>query len=1005
MYLLTRLSIAQRWLTLLIAAAVIGLSIFLTTRMQVELIPDIEFPMVSIVSLYPGAPAEQVEEITARVEAAIAGVEKPDEMSSTSSQNMSVIIAMYDFGTDMDSVNAKISSALESLDLPAGAQPPQVYPINLDILPVVSLSLSGDLPPSELREIAISQLVPRLEEIDGVFNVGVEGGEEGVIVSLDVAKLNEAGISAGQIAGLLRMSQPEYASLDEIKNLPLAMGPQGQPMTAPSIADVADVQLGLKPGTALARTNGATSVSIIVSKEADANTVDVANAVVEEAARVEGGLGTGVHITTVLDQSEFIEGSINDLVREAIIGGILAVVVIFIFLLAIQPSLVTAISIPASILLGFLTMYFWGITINILTLSAMAIAVGRVVDDSIVMLEVIFRRMRQGESFREAALNGSREVAMPITSATIATVAIFIPLAFVGGIVGEMFRPFAFTLTFALLGSLLVALMVIPPLCWFIGGRKSASDDGAEPDEKVSWYHKIYIPSLRWALTHRTATVLAALVLTVGSLALVPFIGTSFMHSGGEAQLNVEIEMPRGTSTEVTAAKASEVDKIIGQDMDTRVFQTTVGQSSSLMGAFSAMAGGAGDHIATITVMLESGANVEEEAIHLRELLAPVAGEAKITVADAAEEEAGMSGMDSSSMRITVTGDDPDTITQAANKIQTQIEAVAGISGIESDAAEVLPQPQINLNPTSMAALGMDPQLVQQELSMLLMGAPVSRASVNGQDYDVLLAPVLPTITNPAQLLNLKVGFQQTASLGEIANVSFASKPIYIRRVDQARAITVSGTITAKDVGAVNQEVQQVLDSTSLPSGVRAELGGVAEQMAESFRQIGIAIIIAIGISYLVMVVTLRSLLNPFIIMFSLPLASVGALLGLLLTGRSLGVSGMMGSLMLVGIVLTNAIVLITLVEQLRRSGMSTFDALMEGGRLRIRPILMTALTTMIALVPLAIGFGEGVLLAAELATVVIGGLFTSTILTLVVVPVIYSLFDSLRQRISRGRA
>jgi HAE1 family hydrophobic/amphiphilic exporter-1 len=547
--------------------------------------------------------------------------------------------------------------------------------------------------------------------------------------------------------------------------------------------------------------------------------------------------------------------------------------------------------------------------------------------------------------------------------------------------------------------------MVIPPLCYLFG-RKGAVDDKEVkgPEAQTAWYHRIYVPALRWALTHRALTIVGALVLTGGSLSLVPFIGTSFISTGGEAQLTVSIEMPRGASTEATLAKASEVEDVIRQSLETQVFQTTIGQSSGFLGALSAFAGGSASNSASITVVLDEGANIEEEAVRLRGLLQPVAGEATITVADPNEQQAQASGLDSSSLAVTVKGEDPDVTVQAANDIQAQLELLDGIANIESDAAEVLPQPQIDIDPAALAAAGLDPQVIQQELMLLLMGGTIGQASVNGQAYDLLIAPVLPNLTDQAQLLDLKVGTQGAVSLGEIADVSFAPKPIYIRHVDQEKAITVSGTITAKDVGAVNRDVQSILDSTSLPAGVSATMGGVSEEMAESFRQMGIAIIIAVGISYLVMVLTLRSFLNPFIIMFSLPLASVGALLGLFFTGRPLDISGMMGSLMLVGIVLTNAIVLITLVEQLRRSGRSTFDALMEGGRLRLRPILMTALTTMIALVPVAIGFGEGALVAAGLATVVIGGLFTSTVLTLVVIPVIYSLFDGLRQRMGRRR-
>ena len=997
MYLLTRLAIWKRWITFLVVLAVIGVAIHATLQLKMELIPDIEFPAISVVNVYPGAPPEKVaSDLTAPVEAAISRAKEPDEIISTSSQNMSFIIALYDFGTDMDKVTADTSKNLEGLQLPQGAQPPRVFSINMGMLPEVILNLSGDLPPSQLREIALSQIAPKLEEIEGVYSVEVEGGEEQATIAVDPDKMTQLGISIAQLAGII--ASREYSSLEEIENTPLALPGARIPTGIPRIGDIATVNLGLAPGTPITRTNGEPSVSIMVSKESDANTVVVANAVIDEANRIQQELGEKAHLFTILDQSEYIEQSISDLIREAIVGGILAIVVIYLFLMVFRASLVTALSIPLSILIGFLAMRYWGITINILTLSAMAIVVGRVVDDSIVMLEVIFRYMRQGESFKEAAINGAREVAMPITSATIATVAIFIPLAFTGGMVGELFRPFALTLTFALMASLLVALMVVPPLCSFLGRRRVEE----RPRSREPWYQRVYVPALRWALTHRTLTLVIAAVLTIGSLALIPFIGTSFLPSTSEAMITVEIEMPAEAGQEATAAKVAQVEELIADNLNPLVYDTSVGTSASLMGGLSSLMGGGSD-VSTIMVRLAPDADPKEEAARLRQLVARIADESEITISSGMHE-GGMGGFSSSSLRITVTGEDPSEVTQTANAIEARLQNLNGLTDIENDAADVLLQPEIRIDPAGVVRSGLDPERLQQELSMMLMGAPLSRVSLEGNTYNVALAPLLPALTSAEQMKRLKVGLVQTVNLEEITSVDLVPKPTYIRRVGEKRAIRITGTITDKDVGAVNQRVLQELDDVPTPPGGEVFMGGVAEEMSEAFRQMGIAIIVAIGISYLVMVITLRSVLNPFVIMFSLPLASVGALLGLFLTGRPLGISALMGSLMLVGIVLTNAIVLISLVEQLRRSGHSTFDALLEGGSTRLRPILMTALTTMIALVPLALGFGEGTIIAAELATVVIGGLFTSTLLTLLVVPVIYSLVESVRQRfVARG--
>jgi len=467
--------------------------------------------------------------------------------------------------------------------------------------------------------------------------------------------------------------------------------------------------------------------------------------------------------------------------------------------------------------------------------------------------------------------------------------------------------------------------------------------------------------------------------------------------------VTVEIEMPAEAGREAAVAKAVQVEELIADNLNPLVYDTSVGTSASLMGGFSALTGGAGN-VASIMVRLAPDADPEEEAARLRQLVEPIAGEAKITVSGGVEEEAAMMGASSNALRVTVTSEDPADVTQMANAIEARLQSLNGLTSIENDAADVLPQPDIQLDPAGVVSSGLDPERLQQEFSMMLMGAPLSRVSLEGNTYDVALAPLLPALTSPEQLKRLKVGVVQTVSLEEIASVSFIPKPTYIRRIDQKRAVQITGTITDKDIGAMNRRVREEIDAVPTPPGVEVFMGGVAEEMSQAFRQMGIAIIAAIGISYLVMVITLRSVLNPFVIMFSLPLASVGALFGLFLTGRSLGISALMGSLMLVGIVLTNAIVLISLVEQLRRSGRSTFDSLVEGGSTRLRPILMTALTTMIALVPLALGFGEGTIIAAELATVVIGGLFTSTLLTLLVVPVIYSLVESVRQRfVARG--
>ena len=987
---LTRLSVRNRWLTLILTTLVILASILAIGNMKMELIPDIEFPIISVVTVYPGAPPALVaDEITAPIESAIAEAGDFKEITSTSSRNVSFIMVQYDFGTDMDEVASEISQSLAGLTLPTGAQPPQFFPMSMDIMPLVALSLAGDISTVELRGIAISQVVPRLEAVEGVYAVEVVGGEEQVIIALDIGRMNQAGISPSQVAGTLGAYQ--YSSLDEIENTPLAMSQL-------TVKDIAGVALGPALGTAITNTNGQPSVSIVVTKDPEANMVEVANAVVAEAESIKEILSNNVELITVLDQSDFIERAIGDLYREAIIGAILAVVAIFLFLLAFRASLVTAISIPLSVLIGFLAMWLWGITINLLTLTAMALAVGRVVDDAIVVLEVIYRHLKRGEGFKEAAINGAREVATPITSATIATVVVFIPLALVGGMVGELFLPFALTVIFALLASLLVALTVVPALSGFISPKEIKKE--AEAESRGTWYQRAYKPVLKWALGHRAITLLITAALVTGSFALLPIIGTSFLPTTSEKMVMVEIEMPLGTDLETTAEMAGQVERIIADSLSWKIYETTVGTSTAF-GGFSPMGGGGGSNSAFIMVILQSDADLETEAALLQGLVQPLEGEGKITVS--AGMEGGMPGMSSSSLVITITGQDSQSVAGAADEIITVLEDISGLADIESDVIRAIPQPQIQLDPVSVMEHGLDLGELNMELGLLMTGAPVSQLNLNGDVYEVFMAPPMQQVGSLEQLREMRIGLTDTVALSDIAAVSFELESTQIHRADQKPAVQITAAITEKDVGAVNLEVEDRINALSLAPGVGISMGGVFEDMTEGFGQMGIAIIVAIFIAYLVLVVTFRSFLNPFIIMFSLPVATIGALLGLLVTGHTLGISALMGLLMLVGIVLTNAIVLIALVDQLRRKGLSAYDALIEGGNIRLRPILMTMTATSFAMFPLALGFGEGTVIAAELATVVIGGLFTSTLLTLVVVPVIYSLFDGLRRRVARG--
>ena len=1008
---ITKIALKKRWLTILVASLVAGASIWATLTLKMELIPDIEFPTTTVVTVYPQAQAEEVmEEVTIPIEAVIADISGLEHITSTSGEGSSLVFAQFEYGTDMDEVNNIISDRLDILELPPQVrglpdmmpgleENPQLFPLNINMLPVVILSFSGDAPPQELQQIALTELVPGLKAIEGVFDVSVASGTgEKILVSPDVEQIVQAGVSMGQLAGILAMQS--YESVAEVGNS--FLNTEGL-----QLKNVAEISLGPGPGEGISRTNGKPSISINVNKEASANTVTTANAVLDKAEELEANLPAGIELVTILDQSEFIEASISDLTNNALIGGGLAIVIVFIFLMAVRASLVTAISIPLSVLIGFFVMRFTNITINILTLSAMVIAAGRVIDNSIVILEVIYRHMQQGERFIDAAINGTKEVVVPITSATIATVVIFLPLGLVGGIVGEMFIPFGLTITFALIGSLLIALTVVPALSGWLSVKKTVDSI------RMSWYLRAYTTMLRWCLNHKVATVAVSVVLFLGSFTTVPVIGTSFMPEMSTDMLTIQVEMPEGSSFSTVNDAALKTEGQLATDSDVLTYNTTIGSSTGMLSAIGGLFGsGSGGNIINIEVAITPSADSDQVATRLSDELSEII---ELGTVSAATQGAMPGGM-MPGLEITVGGDTYEDMVQAGELIIARLESASengasestgslkSLTDLELTMGTIEPSLVIEPDPSKLATLGLPQEqigLLQQEFLLMGRGAAVSMADLDGTSYEIFLEGILDGVTTTEVAENLMIGTPTPIPLSSVATVAMSERLTSIPRYDQKISATITGKIGQENIGAVNMAVQSEVDSLDLPDSVEISMGGTMEDMQESFSSMFIAIGIAIGLVYVVLVATFRSLRNPLIIMVSLPLASIGALLALLVTGHTLGVTGLMGVLMLVGIVLTNAVVLISVIEQLRKTGLDNMESIVQGSRTRLRPILMTALTTMIAMLPLAFGASEGVLMATELAIVVIGGLFSSTLLALLVIPVVYAMMYRVRGGVS----
>jgi HAE1 family hydrophobic/amphiphilic exporter-1 len=745
-------------------------------------------------------------------------------------------------------------------------------------------------------------------------------------------------------------------------------------------------------------------LTLTVSKTSDANTVEVADAVQAKLAEIAANHTQELTVTTVQDLSVFIKESRDGLLREGGLGAVFAILTIFLFLLSIRATIVAAISIPLSILTALVVMQLTGVTINILTLGGLAVAVGRVVDDAIVVLENIYRHRAMGEDRRTAAINGPKEVAGAITASTLTTVAVFLPLGFVGGLVSQFFLPFALTVTFALLASLVCALTVVPVLAYFLLDRvKVDVDVNGEPVRSI-WV-RAYTPIIQFVLRGRwtkVAVVVVAMALFFASAALAPLLPTQFINAGSEKTLVVTVSPPTGASSDAVLAKAVEAETVLLADPAVALVQTSIpGEGDTTSQAFQSAQLGRATNSATMTVRLHEDADVAATSTRLAESLAPL----KTSGYDATVSSGG--GFTSNGLRVIVTGQTAEDVATATDAVVAGLADQPDLLNLKSDIVKSTPEVQVTVDPNKAIGVGMSAaQVSSQVRSALVAQTATSVRAPDGRSISVVVQLDPAAVASVADLKALLVGTVAKVPLGQIAAVEQVDVQGSITRIDQKPASSITAEITSDDTGAVSKSVQAELDSLAangaFPAGTTAELAGVSQQQAEAFGGLFASMGVAILLVYVMMVLTFNSLITPFIILFTLPLATIGAFPALYLTGRPIGVSALIGFLMLIGIVVTNAIVLLDLVERLRAEGHSTKQALIEGGRTRVRPILMTAIATILALIPLAAGFNQGSIIAAELGTVVIGGLFSATFLTLVVIPVVYSLVDGLKVRVAR---
>ncbi|WP_309032465.1 efflux RND transporter permease subunit, partial [Streptomyces alfalfae] len=792
-----------------------------------------------------------------------------------------------------------------------------------------------------------------------------------------------------------------FTSLKQIRDLRVTpeAAPGDRPGKPVRLGDVASVEQKPATATSITRTNGEPSLAVAVTMDQDGSAVAISDAVKDKLPELREDLGSGAELTVASDQGPAVSKSIEGLTTEGALGLVFAVIVILVFLASIRSTLVTAVSIPLSVVLALIVLWTRDLSLNMLTLGALTIAIGRVVDDSIVVLENIKRHLGYGEERQEAILKAVREVAGAVTSSTLTTVAVFLPIGLVGGMVGELFGSFSLTVTAALLASLLVSLTVVPVLSyWFLRPPKAVrgvdpeeARRKAEEKESRSKLQRMYVPVLRFATRRRFTSLVIAVVVLIGTFAMAPLLKTNFFDQGEQEVLTIKQELKPGTSLAASDAAAKKVEKTLSGIDEIKDYQVTVG-SSGFMAAF----GGSTDtNQASYTLTLKDKASYDTTQDRVEEELGKLSGIGRTSIS------AG-DGFGSQDLSVVVKAADADVLRKASDQVRDEVATLDDVTDVQSDLSQSVPRISVKGN-AEAAAAGFDETTLGQAVAQAVRGTTSGKATLDDTERDVVIKAAKPAKTL-AELKRLPLG--PGVKLGDIAEVELVDGPVSMTRIDGARAATITAKPTGDNTGAVSADLTKKLDALKLPDGATATIGGVSEDQEEAFANLALAMLAAIAIVFMLLVATFRSLVQPLILLVSIPFAATGAIGLLLATGTPMGVPAMIGMLMLIGIVVTNAIVLIDLINQYRAQGHGIVEAVVEGGRHRLRPILMTALATIFALLPMALGItGEGGFIAKPLAVVVIGGLITSTLLTLLLVPTLYAMVELRKERRRDKRA
>ena len=985
------------------------------TRMAIDLMPKMDLPIMAVMANYDGAGPEEVEErVTKPLEASMAGISGMNSITSMSSAGSSVVMVMFEYGTNLDTATNDIRDALEfaKMMLPEEAQDVSILKLDINSLPIITIGVSGERSLEDVNKIVEDTIAPRLERIDGVASVNVSGGQEQQVqITVDPHKLNVYGLTTNTISQMImaeNMNSPggyitqgsqeilvrtlgQYESIEALADTKIPLQTGGNVR----LGDIVDIRIGLSDIESIVTLNGEKVISLEIQKESDGNTVNVDRDVRKALAQLDEELYDDIHMTIAYSSADMINYSVNNVITNLWQAVVIAMLVVFIFLGNFRSTVIIGVSIPLSIISTFVLLYFGNYTLNLVTLAALALSVGMVVDNSTVVLENIYRHRTMGKSKYQAAVEGTQEVVSAVIASTLTTVAVYLPFVFVGGMTEQIVVPFALTICFALVASLVVSITVVPMMSSKLLVLYEYSEEhkpkgiskfqvwfDGKFNQFIEWYQGVLVASLN----HKKSTMAIVIAALIASCCLIPFIGAELFPSQDAGQISVSVNMPSNTVLSETKQVADYVEDIISRTPEVDLIMNSVSGNSA--------------SITVVLVPLDQRDRSSADVAHaLQNQLDNIPG-ADITASAMDMISMGSGG----SISIQIQGNNPNDLEQLAGSIEAAMRSVDGAVNIDNSVKDTDEELNIIIDRDKAAYYNISANNVYQTVSLALNSSTISKYRGGEEELDIVMKYPDEMTTSLDDLRNLMIPSNSGGQvpLSEVARIDHGFGQKTINRQNQSRVETVSCDVYGRDLNSVNEEIMALVDQLPIPAGCEISSGGDIESMMEVFNDLFLAIAMALLLVYMVMACQFESLWNPLLIMASVPVMFIGVFVGLFLTGQRISMMSLLGILMLEGIVVNNAIVLIDYIHQLREKGLCKREAVIEAGKTRMRPILVTTLTTVLAMIPMLISQAEGAEMFRPMAATVIFGLTCSTIISLLVIPILYEKFENLPRKIRR---